>query len=197
MIEKELQFDKPLTALTAPEFLILHHEAAPSASVEQVHNYHKGKGWGGIAYHLYVRKDGTVYRGRPIDKRGAHTSGYNYKSVGICCEGNFETEKMTARQYEALCEAIAYVQGVYPGLKIVGHRELCATACPGKYFPMEEVKRAMARMKTISDVPASLRKETQELIDAGALKGNESGLDVTEDMLRSMIVMKRYIDAKK
>lgn len=52
------------------------------------------------------------------------------------------------------------------------------------------------RYKTISDVPASLRKETQELINAGALKGNENGLDVTEDMLRSMIIMKRYIDKK-
>lgn len=52
------------------------------------------------------------------------------------------------------------------------------------------------RYKTINDVPASLRKETQELINAGALKGNENGLDVTEDMLRSMIIMKRYIDKK-
>ena len=54
----------------------------------------------------------------------------------------------------------------------------------------------MQRFKTINDVPASLRKETQELINAGALKGNENGLDVTEDMLRSMIIMKRYIDKK-
>lgn len=52
------------------------------------------------------------------------------------------------------------------------------------------------RFKTINDVPASLRKETQELINAGALKGNDNGLDVTEDMLRSMIIMKRYIDKK-
>lgn len=33
MIEKELRFDKALRALSAPEVLVLHHEAAPSASV--------------------------------------------------------------------------------------------------------------------------------------------------------------------
>ena len=52
------------------------------------------------------------------------------------------------------------------------------------------------RFKTINDVPASLRKETQELITAGVLngKGGTAGLDVTEDMLRTLIIAKRYAD---
>lgn len=52
----------------------------------------------------------------------------------------------------------------------------------------------MVRFKTIDEVPASLRPETQMLIDTGVLKGNENGLDVTEDMLRTMIICKRYAD---
>lgn len=52
------------------------------------------------------------------------------------------------------------------------------------------------RYKSINEVPAALRKETQQLIDAGVLsgKGGAAGLDVTEDMLRVMIVNKRYAD---
>ena len=50
------------------------------------------------------------------------------------------------------------------------------------------------RFQTISEVPASLRLETQALIDAGVLRGNENGLDVTEDMLRTLIISKRYAD---
>lgn len=52
------------------------------------------------------------------------------------------------------------------------------------------------RFKTINEVPASLRPETQALIDAGVLsgKGGNVGLDVTEDMLRTMIISKRYAD---
>lgn len=51
------------------------------------------------------------------------------------------------------------------------------------------------RFQTIEDVPSWAKKETQELIDSGALKGTESGLNVTEDMLRTMIINKRYIDS--
>ena len=52
----------------------------------------------------------------------------------------------------------------------------------------------MVRFQTIEEVPASLRPETQELIDAGVLRGNGNGLDVTEDMLRTLIIGKRYTD---
>ena len=199
IIDKGLKFtNELLTFNREPSLLILHHEAASSATVEEIHNYHiQHNGWSGIGYHLYVRKDGSVYRGRPIDKIGGHTLNYNSKSIGICCEGNFEVEQMSDKQYNALREAVAYVQSVYPGISIRGHRELNATACPGKYFPLQEVKIKMERIKTIKDVPESLRKETQELIDSGALKGNSNGLDVTLDMLRCMIISKRYIDSKK
>lgn len=50
------------------------------------------------------------------------------------------------------------------------------------------------RYKTIGDVPAWAKRETQELIDSGALRGNENGLDVTEDMLRCLIISKRYAE---
>ena len=55
------------------------------------------------------------------------------------------------------------------------------------------------RYKTVAELPADLRAEAQELIDVGALKGKGGtfGLDVTEDMIRSMIVMKRYMDSMK
>lgn len=53
------------------------------------------------------------------------------------------------------------------------------------------------RYATIDDVPGWAREETQRLIDRGALKGNEHGkLDVSMDMLRTMIVCQRMIDGK-
>lgn len=56
----------------------------------------------------------------------------------------------------------------------------------------------MTRYKSIDEVPASLRPETEELIASGALKGKGGtlGLDVTEDMLRCLIIAKRYSDRK-
>lgn len=54
------------------------------------------------------------------------------------------------------------------------------------------------RYATIDDVPAWAHEETQRLIDRGALRGNDHGkLDVSMDMLRTMIVCQRMIDGKE
>ncbi len=64
------------------------------------------------------------------------------------------------------------------------------------YFGVSYEKGSnMARYTTIDTVPEWARKETQELIDSGALRGNDDGLDLTEDMLRCLIISKRYADA--
>lgn len=53
------------------------------------------------------------------------------------------------------------------------------------------------RYATIDDVPTWAREETQRLIDRGALLGDEHGnLNVTMDMLRTMIVCQRMVDGK-
>lgn len=52
------------------------------------------------------------------------------------------------------------------------------------------------RYATIDDVPGWAREETQRLIDRGALKGDAHGkLNVSMDMLRTMIVCQRMMDA--
>ena len=53
------------------------------------------------------------------------------------------------------------------------------------------------RYETIDDVPDWAREETQRLIDRGALKGDAHGkLDLSLDMLRTMIVCQRMVDEK-
>lgn len=121
----------------APAGIVLHHAAA-DGSVQAVHAYHRSLGWAGIGYHFYVRKDGSVYRGRPEAWLGAHTSGHNSK-LGICAEGNFETEQMPDAQKNAIVWLLEYLYGKYGKLEVYGHRELDATACPGKNYPFDEI----------------------------------------------------------
>lgn len=52
------------------------------------------------------------------------------------------------------------------------------------------------RLQTLAEVSSALREETAQLVESGALRGTGRGLDVTEDMLRSMIVAKRYTDSR-
>ena len=124
-----------LTQRPQTTHLIIHHVAAESATAEGIHAYHLSLGWAGIAYHFLVRKDGSVYAGRPIDKQGGHTVGMNHSSIGICFEGNFDTEYMTETQLKAGQELIAYIVGLYPSIIITRHGDFNATACPGKNFP--------------------------------------------------------------
>ena len=54
----------------------------------------------------------------------------------------------------------------------------------------------MVRYKTIDEIPKGYRAATQELIDLGFKGyGDERGLYVTEDMLRTMIVNLRMCKA--
>ena len=53
------------------------------------------------------------------------------------------------------------------------------------------------RYNTVAELPEWAQEETQKLIDRGALLGDEHGnLDVTMDMLRTMIVCQRMVDGK-
>lgn len=122
--------------------IVLHHAAAKSASVETVHDWHRtSNGWAGIGYHFYVRKDGKVYRGRPENWMGAHTTGHNEK-IGICAEGDFGKETMTAAQQAAIVDLLRYLFGKYGKVKVYKHRDLDNTACPGANYPFDAIVKA-------------------------------------------------------
>ena len=62
----------------------------------------------------------------------------------------------------------------------------------------EEDDEDMIRYNTIEEIPSWAREEAQRLIDRGALQGGTDGrLDLSEDMLRTMIVCQRMIDETK
>lgn len=147
------------------EYIILHHSAG-SGNIEAVHNYHKGLGWAGIGYNFYIRRDGSVWKGRGIDAIGTHTKGnYNYRSIGICAEGNFQNEKMSEAQKKSLIELVAYIWAKYPNVKIIGHRDADATACPGANFPMAEIingARALKNSSIVSPPPTPIESETPQ-----------------------------------
>ena len=49
---------------------------------------------------------------------------------------------MPKAQKEAGKWLVSYVRELYPSIKeVVGHRDLMPTACPGKYFPFDEIAK--------------------------------------------------------
>ena len=141
IIETNWKWKTGLSTRPRTDYIVLHHAAAITCTAQEVDNWHKGNGWTGIGYHFFIRKDGSIYRGRPEWATGAHASGKNSISMGVCVEGNYETEKtMPQAQKTALKELLTYLKGKYPNAGIKGHREVGATGCPGKYYPFEEMK---------------------------------------------------------
>lgn len=121
--------------------IILHHAEASRASVEEVNRWHLERGWTGIGYHFYIRKDGKVYRGRPEWAVGAHAQGHNSRAIGICVEGSYMTETMPQAQLDALKDLIRTEMRKYPGAKLLRHKDVNSTDCPGTNFPWAEVQK--------------------------------------------------------
>ena len=127
--------------------IILHHAAASKCTAQQIHSWHLANGWVGIGYHFFVRKDGSIYRGRPEDTVGAHARNNNYDSIGVCFEGNFMTETMGDAQRKAGQELVAYLEDKYGITKVQKHSDVNATGCPGTHFPFKEVSEGVAADK--------------------------------------------------
>ena len=142
IVEKTYEWAKPLSKRKTTDVLILHHAGVTAASPDSIHRTHIGNGWSGIGYHYYVRKDGTIYRGRPEDTVGAHAYGANSHSIGVCFEGNYEVEtSMPAAQLAAGQALVADIKRRWGISKVIGHRDVAGatTDCPGKYFPLDTI----------------------------------------------------------
>lgn len=154
IIEKKFEFKNNLAKRYMTKKIIIHHANASKCSAEDIHTWHLNRGWSGIGYHFVVRKDGTIERGRPIDRVGAHCTGQNVDSIGVCFEGDYEKETMPDVQLQAGRELIAYIKGLYgKGLVIAKHKSFMATDCPGKNFPFDElikVEKKKTKKKTYS-----------------------------------------------
>ena len=202
IIETDFYWNGKLYNRSQTDYIVLHHRAG-DGDVQSIHDYHMyGNDWIGIGYHFYVRKDGSIYRGRPIDTIGAHTEGKNSVSVGVCFEGDHHnTDKvMPSAQLKAGQELIAYLKGIYPNAEVKGHRDFNATGCPGQYFPFNEItnfkseseEEDMKTYNTVEECPAWARPYIQKAKDLCWIKGNEKGeLNLDDNKIWTLVVMLR------
>ncbi|XP_043283155.1 peptidoglycan-recognition protein SC2-like [Venturia canescens] len=63
-----------------------------------------------IRYNFCIGGDGNVYEARGWDAAGAHTEGWNHKSIGICIIGKFKSHPPRQTAINALKNLIA--QGI-------------------------------------------------------------------------------------
>ena len=132
---------KYMMSADSVRFLVLHCSATrrnQDYSVEQLRRDHKARGFYGIGYHFYIRKDGTMTQHRKLLEVGAHARPYNRCSIGICYEGGLDEQgkpcnTLNSLQFERIKELLVVLKRLFPKAEIVGHRDLPGTSpkeCP-------------------------------------------------------------------
>lgn len=146
------------------------------ALIRGMYRYHtKGLGWSDIGYNFLVDRFGRIWVGRKDSGRklvrGAHTLGFNHRSMGVSVIGNFEVKRPDDKIIAAIVRLAAWRVDAYdlrprdkikrksqgsdnyaPGetvwLPVIdGHRDTNDTACPGKhlYAELPRIRRRVHR----------------------------------------------------
>jgi N-acetylmuramoyl-L-alanine amidase len=166
-----------VAGLNYPEYIIVHHSASEKDNAETIDRNHRAIGYDGNGYNHIIGNgtlsgDGEIELGRAEHDIGAHCRGYNDKSIGICLVGNFEEQYPSTAQMDSLDELCRNVMARYsiPIENVLGHGEVCTTACPGKNFNMNDLRGRLKMAKTDYDghwAKASIEKAVQSGVMVG------------------------------
>ena len=119
--------------------LIVHCSATPEGkdySVDTIRQWHLQRGFSDIGYHYVIYRDGSIHMGRDESIIGAHCTGHNANSIGVCyiggCASDGKTPKdtRTAQQKQSLVKLLKELKTKYPQASIHGHRDFSSKACP-------------------------------------------------------------------
>ncbi len=118
--------------------IIIHCADTPEGRDDRaadIKRWHLARGFNDIGYHYVIDLDGTIEPGRPIETAGAHCTGHNENSIGICYIGGADKERKpkdtrTDAQKASLLLLLKYLRAKYPEAKIYGHRDFANKACP-------------------------------------------------------------------
>lgn len=139
------------------KYIVLHHSASLRGSAEIFDQAHRQRGWKCLGYHFVIgngidQPDGGIAAGPRwySQEAGAHANSalYNEHGIGICLVGNFDQDTPTPAQLTALRSLITRLCHRYniPASGVVGHNQVRlggSTACPGKNFPLKELREGL------------------------------------------------------
>ena len=119
--------------------IIVHCSATPEGrdfTVAQIRQWHLQRGFRDIGYHYVIYRDGTIHTGRPVAQAGAHCTGHNAHSIGVCYIGGVAKDNKTPKdtrteaQKRSLANLLKRLHELYPKATLHGHREFANKACP-------------------------------------------------------------------
>lgn len=119
--------------------IIVHCSATPEGkdyTVKDIDGWHRARGFNGIGYHYVIYRDGAVAKGRDESVVGAHCTGQNTNSIGVCYIGGMDSanknpkDTRTPQQKKSLFKLLKELKRKYPKATVHSHRDYANKACP-------------------------------------------------------------------
>jgi N-acetylmuramoyl-L-alanine amidase len=173
------------------KYIFIHHSAVSynlnPDQWTQTNNYHRDvRGFPKsslgfyVGYSYEISKDGLIRQARNDGEETAAVKGYNFESISICLDGNFDIELPTPMQSIALKNLLKEKMKAYnvPIKNILPHRAFANKSCYGSKLPDDwgqklvepldnlsafEKLRALFRQYNIStNTPIALSSKTRD-----------------------------------
>lgn len=124
------------------KYITLHYSATyedQDFDVNDIRRMHLARKFNDVGYHYIIKRDGTIQKGRDDTVIGAGVKGYNTGNLHICCIGglnratgpNVGVDNRTGAQIGSTVRLVKQLLAEHPGARLVGHKDLAATQCPG------------------------------------------------------------------
>ena len=138
--------------------IVVHHTVMPQnmdrvSAMDQILRTHRNNGLaydGQIAYHFVIGNDWEEF-GRSLNSVGYHAGHWltNLSSVAVAMMGNFENDRLNKYQEDRLRNRMQYWADLYNlgRSNIIVHRDVKATACPGRNIDHTKVTELFSKPK--------------------------------------------------
>ncbi len=144
-------------------YIVIHHSAGAYGDIAFLSRVHRERQAAdpidAIPYHYIIGNGNGLGMGeiesdwrQDLNIWGAHVSARNpdrnFRGIGICLIGNYETQPIPVQQYQSLVTLTKSLMAEYdiPLSNISGHGNVPGetTKCPGKHFPMRKFLKDLA-----------------------------------------------------
>lgn len=177
-------------ALNIPQNIIVHHSLVDSEKdqLDGINNGHKRQNFPKsslgyyVGYHYLINWKGKVTQTRDDRESGAHTSQslMNFRSIGICLEGNFDKREPSVEQCKALYNLIHLLCKRYgiDSSKIYPHRHFAKyKSCWGANLPNDiygYIERRIEEEKEGRPISTWAQESAQEAKERGLWKDQKN-----------------------
>lgn len=140
------------------------HHSAVEGDIFGHEGYHVRKGYPGVAYHIYLKRERRMLCNHPLALTW-HTQSNNYDTLSICIEGNYTARNLTEIERDNLNDMIFRLLPIFPNVSLEdvrGHWEWTSksqTSCPG--FDMNRVRSDVysLQQRALFETSAARKKE--------------------------------------